>query len=285
MLVVLYIMTPLDVILTWLPILGRARVSLRGSRRSGCRSEPEPRSRRPRLAAPLARPRRRSSRRSRLTDRDRTPTIARSFVLGPIDLTLRPGEIVFLAGGNGSGKTTLVKLLAGLYTPEAGTIRVDGRAGHARDAEAYRQLFSVVFADGYLFPTSWASTARASTTRPARASSGSGSTAWSGSQAGRFSTTDLSQGQRKRLALLTAWLEDRPDRHPRRMGGQPGHGISRGLLPRAAPRVAARGKTLLVITHDEDIARRRPGHPARMGPLLDRTRTRLPRETWMRGTG
>ena len=53
------------------------------------------------------------------------------FVLGPVDLTLRSGEMVILAGGNGSGKTTLVKLLAGLYRPESGAVLV-GRASDRR---------------------------------------------------------------------------------------------------------------------------------------------------------
>ena len=79
--------------------------------------------------------------------RDRT-----GFTLEPVDLTLRRGEIVILAGGNGSGKTTLVKLISGLYTPASGVVRLDGRVIDDENREAYRQLFSVVYADGYLFP-------------------------------------------------------------------------------------------------------------------------------------
>ena len=73
------------------------------------------------------------------------------FLLGPVDLTLRPGELVILAGGNGSGKTTLVKLVAGLYRPDSGDVRIDGHRLGDEDREAYRQLFSIVFADGHLF--------------------------------------------------------------------------------------------------------------------------------------
>ena len=42
------------------------------------------------------------------------------FSVGPLDLTVKQGEILFLVGGNGSGKTTLIKLLAGLYYPADG---------------------------------------------------------------------------------------------------------------------------------------------------------------------
>ncbi len=77
------------------------------------------------------------------------------FVLGPIDLTLRPGEIVFIIGGNGSGKTTLAKLLTGLYAPEAGEIRLDGQPVQRRQPRGYRQLFSVVFDDAVVFDSLW----------------------------------------------------------------------------------------------------------------------------------
>src|SRR5206468_11322221 len=49
------------------------------------------------------------------------------FSIGPIDLTLNRGEILFIVGGNGTGKTTLAKILAGLYEPSCGELLIDGR--------------------------------------------------------------------------------------------------------------------------------------------------------------
>ena len=46
--------------------------------------------------------------------------------LAGVDLAVREGEIVGLAGPNGSGKTTLLKLLAGFLRPSAGSVRVFG---------------------------------------------------------------------------------------------------------------------------------------------------------------
>ena len=117
-LVVLYLLTPLDVILTWLPILGRARASLQKVQALI-----------PALEQHGDEPDARQLPSSRLVFRDsvslegvrftyRDGHEDPGFTLGPVDLTLRPGEIVILAGGNGSGKTTLVKLLSGLYRPE-----------------------------------------------------------------------------------------------------------------------------------------------------------------------
>jgi putative ATP-binding cassette transporter len=246
-LVVIYIMTPLDVVLTWLPILARTQVSLRRIEALGFSLveeavEPE--------SSPGA------------AEYTGVPEIALEgvtysydqdgFVLGPIDLTLQPGEIVFLAGGNGSGKTTLVKLLAGLYTPHGGTIRVDGQPVGPEKRDAYRQLFSVVFVDGYVFPT------LLGLDRPAlndEAAALLERLALKGKvqiAGGAFSTIDLSQGQRKRLALLTAWLEDRPVVVLDEWAANQDPAFRRLFYQELLPEWRRRGKTLVVITHDEE---------------------------------
>ncbi|MGF6768195.1 putative ATP-binding cassette transporter [Paraburkholderia sp. GAS199] len=172
------------------------------------------------------------------------------FQLGPIDIAFTPGEIVYLIGGNGSGKTTLAKLLVGLYVPEHGRVLLDGQPIDDTTREVYRQLFSVVFSDFYLFDSLLGLPA------------GSEQTAQKllvdlqldhkvSIENGAFSTLDLSQGQRKRLALLVAYLEDRPfyvfdewaaDQDP----------VFKGVFyRRLLPALKAAGKTVLVITHDD----------------------------------
>lgn len=173
------------------------------------------------------------------------------FTLGPIDLTLRPGEITFLVGGNGSGKTTLAKLVTGLYTPEAGTIRVDGQALAAPGGEAHRQLFSAVFSDFHLFET---------LLEAADGSLDDRANTWLRQfhldhkvavRDGAFSTRDLSQGQRKRLALVAACLEDRPVMVFDEWAADQDPQFKDVFYREVLAELKARQKTVLVITHDD----------------------------------
>jgi putative ATP-binding cassette transporter len=182
----------------------------------------------------------------------RDPAEERGFTLGPLDLTLRRGEIVVLAGGNGSGKTTLVKVLSGLYRPESGVVRVDGRAVADLEAESHRQLFSVVFADGHLFGDL---RGLASDSLDERARDGLerlGLSPLVSVGDGLFSTLDLSQGQRRRLALLSAWLEDRPFCILDEWAANQDPAFKRIYYAQLLPEMKAAGMGLLVISHDEE---------------------------------
>ena len=173
------------------------------------------------------------------------------FVLGPIDLKLNQGEAVFIMGGNGSGKTTLAKLITGLYRPEAGEIRVDGDPVTDDNREHYRQLFSVVFSDFYLFESLLglhpAMIDRRAHDYLERLRLGRKVKVTDGA----LSTCDLSQGQRKRLALLTAYLEDRPIYLFDEWAADQDPVFKEVFYYQLLPELKARGKTVLVISHDD----------------------------------
>lgn len=170
------------------------------------------------------------------------------FRLGPLRLSLHPGELVFLIGGNGSGKTTLAKVLTGLYAPASGEILVDGRPVTEEGRDDYRQMFSAVFADFHLLQSLGAresqndEAARGYLTRlrlEGRV------------EAGSLSALDLSQGQRKRLALLNAYLEDRPvyvfDEWAAGQDPEFREVFYLGILPE----LKDRGKAVIITSHDD----------------------------------
>jgi len=173
------------------------------------------------------------------------------FVLGPIDLTLHTGELIFLVGGNGSGKTTLGKLLTGLYVPEAGEVRLNGKLVTDLNRNDYRQYFSAVFSDFYLFESLLGLDAPQLDMQAqdylAQLQLHHKVTVTDG----KFSTLNLSQGQRKRLALLAAYLEDRPVYVFDEWAADQDPQFKDVFYLHLLPELKSRGKTVVVISHDD----------------------------------
>jgi putative ATP-binding cassette transporter len=174
-----------------------------------------------------------------------------SFTFGPIDITFHPGELVFVVGGNGSGKTTFVKLLTGLYIPDAGEIRMNGEPIIDDNREFYRQYFSVVFSDFYLFEQLLGLDHRDLDGRGQQYIAQFQLAHKVEVHNGKLSTTQLSHGQRKRLALLTAYLEDRPIYVFDEWAADQDPLFKEIFYLQLLPELRARGKSVIVVSHDE----------------------------------
>ncbi|MEL6777120.1 MAG: cyclic peptide export ABC transporter [Cyanobacteria bacterium J06597_16] len=173
------------------------------------------------------------------------------FSVGPINLTLKAGELVFIVGGNGSGKSTLAKLITGLYVPASGSIRLDSQPIVDTNRSWYRQHFSAVFSDFYLFERLVSAEAltldsQAKTYLKMLQLEDKVSV-----QSGQLSTTALSHGQRKRLSLLTAYLEDRPIYLFDEWAADQDPVFREIFYTQLLAELKARGKTILVISHDD----------------------------------
>ncbi|PXX13679.1 putative ATP-binding cassette transporter [Nitrosomonas ureae] len=182
------------------------------------------------------------------------PEGGEAFVLGPIDLILKPGELVFVVGDNGSGKTTLIKLLLGLYAPQEGEIHLDGKPVVADSRDDYRQLFTTVFSDFYLFEEL--------VTDEIYRAHGLSEKALPYLQRleiahkvsvkdGTFSTIDLSTGQRKRLALVHAYLEGRPVLVFDEWAADQDPTFRHLFYTELLPELRTKGHLLVVISHDD----------------------------------
>jgi putative ATP-binding cassette transporter len=174
-----------------------------------------------------------------------------NFTLGPIDLTFHPGELIFIVGGNGSGKSTLAKLVTGLYIPDAGKIRLDGEPITEQNREAYRQLFATVFSDFYLFERILGINLDNLDTQAQQYLRQLQLEHKVQVKEGILSTTDLSQGQRKRLALLTAYLEDRPIYLFDEWASDQDPLFREIFYKQLLPELKHRSKAVLVISHDD----------------------------------
>lgn len=172
------------------------------------------------------------------------------FSLDKINLSFQPGEIVFIVGGNGSGKSTLVKLITGLYTPDCGQVLFNNIAVTDNNREWYRQEFSVVFYDFYLFDRLLG----IEVNREAEIQNYLSLLEIEHKvtvKDGMLSTINLSQGQRKRLALLTAYLEDRPIYVFDEWASDQDPVFKEIFYKKLLPQLKIRGKTVIAVSHDD----------------------------------
>jgi putative ATP-binding cassette transporter len=246
----LYLMPSLAALLDSMPVLGRAGIAMNRVRELGRDLETDPAISGDRSAEDRTNPPQ-TLEFIGVSHAYRRDDAEHPFVLGPVSFKLNPGEVVFLIGGNGSGKSTLALLLVGLLVPNMGAIRLGGRLVVDSNREAYRQHFSAVFSDFFLFERLLGLSAERldgdaeaylkllRLDKKVRIRNGV------------FSTLDLSLGQRKRLALLVAYLEDRPFYVFDEWAADQDPAFKKIFYTEILPSLKARGKTVVAITHDD----------------------------------
>jgi len=176
--------------------------------------------------------------------------LASGFSVGPINYTFEAGKIYFIRGGNGSGKTTIMRILLGLITPSQGEILLNGKVVNFPAASVYRDLFSVVFSDFYLFKKTyglnncsiemveeWISLLQMEDKIKIEGEN--------------FSDINLSTGQKKRLALLVALMEERQIVVLDEWAADQDPEFRSLFYKKILPIFIQMGKTVIAITHDD----------------------------------
>jgi putative pyoverdin transport system ATP-binding/permease protein len=172
------------------------------------------------------------------------------FKIGPINFSLRRGELVFITGGNGSGKSTFLRVLSGLYPPDSGEIILDGRPVTNASRDEYRGLMSAIFFDYHLFQKLYGIPQEdtADVGRLLTLFRLADKTALTN---GEFRTLDLSGGQRRRLALIVSMLEKRPIMILDEWTAEQDPEFRRKFYDELLPEMMRAGATVVVITHDD----------------------------------
>ena len=175
-------------------------------------------------------------------------------MLGPLNISVSSGELVFVTGGNGSGKSTLARLFTGLYGPTKGELMWDGQVVTAEHRDGYRQLWSGVFSELHLFDRLYGLGGMRNETQARSLLARLGLGRMVRIENGAFSTTDLSRGQQKRLALMVALLEDRPMYLFDEWAADQDPEFRRVFYRELLPELRAQAKPR-VITHDDRLLR------------------------------
>lgn len=172
----------------------------------------------------------------------------RTFAVGPIDYEFRSGELTFIVGGNGSGKSTLAKLITGLYEPNEGSVTLNGVRMNAGDIGVH---VSTIFSDAYLFDRLYGIDFEAKEREAQHYLQLLKLEDKVSIQDGRFSTTKLSTGQRKRLALLVSYLDDKPICLFDEWAADQDPEYREFFYATLLPDLRSQGKCVIVITHDD----------------------------------
>ena len=172
------------------------------------------------------------------------------FSIGPIDLTINHGEVLFIIGGNGCGKTTFLKTLTMLYRPKTGNIYVDDKIVDSANYLEYRELYSAIFYDFHLFDKLYG----LEKVDPKKINDLlklmqiQNKTEFMDD---RFTKLDLSSGQRKRLALIVTFLEDKPIYIFDEWAADQDPQFKKYFYDDLLKKLKAEGKTVIAVSHDD----------------------------------
>jgi len=179
----------------------------------------------------------------RYTDQEGNKT----FGIGPINTCINIGEIVFFVGGNGSGKSTLLKLISGLYPPYSGAFILNDKEINIVD---HRHLFSVVYSDCYIFDRLYGvkNFDDQLIIDLLKLMEIDHKVKWKSQQ---FNHSGLSTGQKKRLAFITAIIDDRPIYILDEWAAEQDPGFKKKYYTELLPMLKKKGKTIISATHDD----------------------------------
>ncbi len=172
------------------------------------------------------------------------------FAIGPLNVGIKRGEMIFVTGGNGSGKSTFIKLLTGLYHPSRGLLTIDHKVISSDMLASYRALIAPVFSDFHLFSQLFGIETIDQLTAEDLLN-------WmemahiTGIKENRFARTNLSTGQRKRLALVAALLEKKPILILDEWAADQDSFFRKKFYHELLPELRRRGLTIVAVTHDD----------------------------------
>ncbi|MFA0964350.1 ATP-binding cassette domain-containing protein [Roseivirga sp. BDSF3-8] len=176
------------------------------------------------------------------------------FNVGPLDLTVNKGEVIFITGGNGSGKSTFINILTGLYSPDEGSIRIDGKDVGLKEYQGMGYEMSAIFTDNHLFTENYDGFEIEPSSHPLAAYLDIvqlREVVKIDKERGVIDP-DMSKGQRKRLALVYTLMEDKQIIVMDEWAADQDPHFRKKFYTEILPYLKDKGKTVIAVTHDDN---------------------------------
>ncbi len=182
------------------------------------------------------------------------------FNLGPINLKIIKGEVIFITGGNGSGKSTFMYLFAGLYKPISGTILLNGK--EVKSPEYLANCISSVFTDHHLFSENYdnlnLTNENQELNKLIKLVKLEDIIDLSNQE--KLLDHNLSRGQRKRMSLVYALMERKPLIILDEWAAEQDPDFKKYFYQTILTQLKKKGKTIIAITHDSQYFDRADRH-------------------------
>jgi putative ATP-binding cassette transporter len=247
----LYMMGPFRAFIGAAPALSQGETALKKIQELGLSLHPELTGEKPQSSLPIDSDWRTLELQGVTFQYSQGPQSDKGFSLGPLHFSISPGEIVLIAGGNGSGKTTLMKLLCGLYLPQEGHILLNGTPITQNNRKWFREHLAVVFSDFHLFENLVGMVGSRQDSQIEHFQQELHLDRKVTLREKSYTFDGLSHGQRRRLALLIAFIDDRPIYLFDEWAADQDPYFKEFFYHKFLPELKARGKSAIVITHDD----------------------------------
>lgn len=175
----------------------------------------------------------------------------KEFTLGPLNLKISNGELIFLTGGNGSGKSTFINILVGLYKPTSGRIFLNGQELLSDDYALFREKISAIFTSSHLFSENYDGFDLAQSNKALSEYLHLMKMEEVFKTQNSYFENKLSKGQQKRLGMIFALLEDKEILVLDEWAAEQDPGFRKYFYTEILPKILEKGKTILVVTHDD----------------------------------
>lgn len=176
-------------------------------------------------------------------------TTDKPFALGPINLSIQKGEMIFIIGGNGSGKSTFINILTGLYTPSKGKIILNNVKTNERTPT--QNLIAAVFTENHIFSNNYDDYSLKENKEYEELLRVMKLDKVVKDDNEESARRPFSKGQSKRMSMIFALLEDKPILVLDEWAADQDPHFRKYFYENLLPKLKEEGKTIIAVTHDD----------------------------------